>query len=89
MEKTLNDFENADEYIAYLEAEKSRLTNQINAGGSLRLKVSDKGAVSIYGLGRFPVTLYKSQMLRLMAHASQIVQFCKDNDEVLKTKAAA
>jgi hypothetical protein len=52
----------------------------------LRLKVSEKGGVSVYGLGRFPVTLYKEQWVRLLDHADAIKSFLKDNDQVLKAK---
>ena len=55
-------------------------------GGSLRLKVSEKGAVSVYGLGRFPVTLYKEQWKRLLAISDQISAFIRDNDDKLKAK---
>ncbi len=55
-------------------------------GGSLRLKVSEKGAVSVYGLGRFPVTLYKEQWKRLLAISEQITAFIRDNDDKLKAK---
>ena len=50
------------------------------------LKVSEKGAVSVYGLGRFPVTLYKEQWLRLLAMGEEIKAFIEANDERLKTK---
>jgi hypothetical protein len=50
------------------------------------MKVSEKGALSVYGLGRFPVTLYKEQWLKLLAMADDIRAFVKENDERLKTK---
>ena len=53
---------------------------------SSSLKVSEKGAVSVYGLGRFPVTLYKEQWARLLDMADDIRAFIKDNDAKLKTK---
>jgi len=53
-------------------------------GGSIR--VSEKGGVSIYGLGRFPVTLYKEQWLRLLDMADDIRTFIRDNADRLKTK---
>src|SRR4029077_10136193 len=43
------------------------------------LKVSEKGALSVYGLGRFPVTLYKEQWLRLLEHTEEIRAFVRDN----------
>jgi hypothetical protein len=53
----------------------------------LTLKVGEKGGVSLYGLGRWPVTLYKSQWLRLLVHADTIRQFISDNDGRLSEKA--
>lgn len=54
--------------------------------GTLSMKVSEKGALSIYGMGRFPVTLYKEQWLKLLGIADDINKFIKENDERLKTK---
>ena len=50
------------------------------------MKVSEKGALSIYGMGRFPVTLYKEQWLKLLNIADDIKNFIKDNDSKLKAK---
>jgi hypothetical protein len=50
------------------------------------LKVSEKGGLSVYGLGRFPVTLYKEQWVKLLDMADEIRTFIKDNDDKLKTK---
>ncbi len=50
------------------------------------MKVSEKGAVSVYGLGRFPVTLYQEQWLKLLALADEIKEFIADNKERLKVK---
>jgi hypothetical protein len=50
------------------------------------LKVSEKGGVSVYGLGRFPVTLYKEQWLKLLAMADDIWRFIDENAARLKTK---
>jgi hypothetical protein len=66
-----------------LRAENARL-KQRGAAGSLR--VSQKGAVSLYGLGRFPVTLYKEQWLRLLDMADEIRAFIRDHGDELKTK---
>jgi hypothetical protein len=52
----------------------------------MSLKVSEKGGLSVYGLGRFPVTLYKEQWTRLLAMADEIRNFIRDNDSALKTK---
>ena len=53
----------------------------------LSLKVSPKGAVSLYGLGRFPVTLYKEQWLRLLEFTGDVRQFITDHDGELKSKS--
>jgi len=50
------------------------------------MKVSEKGALSVYGMGRFPVTLYKEQWLRLLAMAEAIKAFIEAHDAQLKTK---
>ena len=67
-----------------LKAENERLKNRTSRGVSL--KVSEKGGVSVYGLGRFPVTLYKEQWTRLLDMADDIRTFIKENDARLKTK---
>jgi len=77
---------------AELEAAKARnaqleaLLAAANKPKALTLKVSEKGAVSIYGLGRFPITLYAGQMDRLLAHADTIRTFMKANQALLATK---
>ena len=67
-----------------LRAENERLKNRGARGVSL--KVSEKGGVSVYGLGRFPVTLYKEQWTRLLEMADDIRAFIKDNESKLKAK---
>jgi hypothetical protein len=57
--------------------------------GTLTCKVSAKGAVSVYGLGRFPVTLYKEQWLRLLDKGEDIKSFLTANNASLATKVAA
>ena len=52
----------------------------------MSFKVSEKGGLSVYGLGRFPVTLYKEQWIRLLAMADEIRTFIRENDSALKTK---
>jgi hypothetical protein len=64
------------------EALKTRRT------GAVSLKVSEKGAVSVYGLGRFPVTLYKEQWEKLLNMSDEIKKFIVDNKDRLKTKEA-
>lgn len=56
------------------------------ARGGLTLKVSEKGALSVYGLGRFPVTLYKEQWTRLLDAGDELRAFIVENDPQLKTK---
>ena len=75
-----------------LKAELERLRNEnaaLKKGAStgLRMKVSEKGALSIYGMGRFPVTLYKEQWLKLLGMSDEIRGFIKANDAQLKAKA--
>jgi len=50
------------------------------------MKVSEKGAVSVYGLGRFPVTLYQEQWVKLLATADDIKAFIEENRSKLKVK---
>ena len=54
--------------------------------GALDFKVSEKGGVSVYGLGRFPVTLYYEQWIRLLDQAEQIREFMEANKSQLKMK---
>ncbi len=67
-----------------LKAENERLKGQ--RGRSVSLKVSEKGGVSVYGLGRFPVTLYKEQWAKLLATTDEIRAFIKEHDAELKAK---
>lgn len=75
---------NMQEELERLRAENAALKGGANRGLSLR--VSEKGAVSIYGLGRFPVTLYKEQWEKLLAITDDIKNFIKANESRLKTK---
>lgn len=52
----------------------------------LTIKVSAKGAISIYGFGKWPVTLYRSQMERLMAAKDEVMAFIDANEDLLATK---
>ena len=72
-------YEELQAKIAELEAKQtdhSRIT----------FKVSEKGAVSVYGLGRFPVTLYYQQWLKLLERVSELRQFLDQNKDKLRTK---
>jgi len=70
--------------IERLRAENERLKKSRDA--RLAMKVSEKGALSVYGMGRFPVTLYKEQWLRLLAMAEDIRKFIEANNDNLKSK---
>jgi hypothetical protein len=70
--------------IERLKAENESLKTATRGQGGL--KVSEKGGVSVYGLGRFPVTLYKEQWEKLLGMADQIRHFIAQNDHVLKKK---
>jgi hypothetical protein len=65
--------------LAELEAKQQRT-------GSMSFKVSDKGGVSVYGLGRFPVTLYYEQWVRLLDKAQELREFLEENKGKLKLK---
>ncbi len=73
------------------ELERLRAENQAlkkTSAKGLSLKVSEKGALSVYGLGRFPVTLYKEQWSKLLDMADDIRAFIRANDAQLKAKDA-
>jgi hypothetical protein len=80
--------ETAQEKLARLEAENKALREQMEQRkpGQLRLKVSEKGGLSVYGLGRFPVTLYKEQWTRLLDYADEIRSYLQQHDKELKGK---
>jgi hypothetical protein len=67
-----------------LRAENERLKKSSSKGMSL--KVSEKGGVSVYGLGRFPVTLYKEQWKKLLDMSDDIRSFIEANESQLKSK---
>ena len=67
-----------------LRAENEQLKNRRT--GSVSMKVSEKGAVSVYGLGRFPVTLYQEQWTKLLGLADEIKVFIEENRSKLKVK---
>ncbi|HVR16684.1 MAG TPA: hypothetical protein VMS25_10010 [Candidatus Limnocylindrales bacterium] len=83
--------ETAEQKVARLEAENRALKEQVEQRrtGQLRLKISEKGGLSVYGLGRFPVTLYKEQWIRLLEQTEEIKEFLKENDQQLKVKQSA
>ena len=71
-----------------LKAKLAELEKQVQGRkrGTIDFKVSEKGGVSVYGLGRFPVTLYYEQWVRLLDHAEQIKEFLEENKSRLKMK---
>lgn len=77
-----------EEQLAALQAENAKLKAAAEAKKNVPLsyKVSEKGAVSVYGLGRFPVTLYSQQMNRLLDHADEIRAFMAANQRKLAVK---
>jgi hypothetical protein len=71
------------------EVEKLRAENAAlkkPSAGRVYLKVSEKGGLSVYGLGRFPVTLYREQWEKLLGMSEEIKQFIHENDATLKKK---
>lgn len=72
------------ELIAKLKAENEQLKARSNA--TLRCKVSEKGAVSVIGIGKWPATFYKEQWMKLLAFGEEIKKFIAENDAVLSSK---
>ncbi len=66
-----------------LRTENARLKQR---SGRVSMKVSEKGGLSVYGLGRFPVTLYKEQWAKLLDMADEIREFIRENEPKLKSK---
>jgi len=72
-----------------LKARLSHLEKQVETkkrSGAMEFRVSEKGGVSVYGLGRFPVTLYYEQWNRLLAAADELKVFLEENKSKLKLK---
>jgi len=69
--------------LAALETENKNLKTK---GPALKMKVGQKGGASLYGLGRFPVTLYKDQWKALLGYTDSIRAFLEDNDELMTEK---
>ncbi len=78
------DQNNMESELARLRAENEALKKGKEKGLSLR--IGAKGGLSVYGLGRFPVTLYKEQWLRLLDMAGEIRAFIEANGEKMKSK---
>jgi len=81
-----------EQELAQLRAENAKLklkqTAKTSEAGRLSFQVSQKGAVSLYGMGRFPVTLYGEQWIKLAAILPEILEFIKENDDKLTKKPA-
>ena len=71
--------------IERLRAENEKLKKPTTRG-QMSLKVSEKGGLSVYGLGRFPVTLYREQWEKLLGMGDEIRAFIQENDAQLKKK---
>jgi hypothetical protein len=72
-----------------LKARLADLEKQVDSKkktGAMEFRVSEKGGVSVYGLGRFPVTLYYEQWTRLLDAAPDLKTFIEDNKSKLKLK---
>ena len=78
--------ENLKAEIERLKSENEELKTKKKKNSELTFKVSAKGAVSVYGMGRFPVTLYKEQWERLLERTEDIKEFIKENEESLTVK---
>jgi hypothetical protein len=69
-----------------LKARLAELERKGTRAGNLEFRVGEKGGVSVYGLGRFPVTLYYEQWVRLLDAAKDLRAFLEDNKDKLKLK---
>ena len=85
LKKNQDDLATLQEQIATLKAELKE--KKKNTPRALSLKVSQKGALSVYGLGRFPVTLYPGQMARLLSIKEEIETFIADNKDSFSYKS--
>lgn len=78
--------ENLKAELERLKQENAELKKTKTKSKEITFKVSQKGAVSVYGMGRFPVTLYKEQWNRLLAKKEELLEFIQENDADLTTK---
>ena len=85
LKKNQDDLATLQEQIATLKAELKE--KKKNTPKALSLKVSQKGALSVYGLGRFPVTLYPTQFTRLLSIKEEIETFIADNKDSFSYKS--
>jgi hypothetical protein len=80
------DQDTTESELARLRAENQQLKAQQRTSGGLTFKISAKGAVSVYGLGRFPVTLYQEQWDKLFSRLDDLKRFIEENRDQLKKK---
>lgn len=78
--------ETIQQKVLRLEAENAAMATRLAARSHLALKVSEKGAVSLYGIRRFPVTFYKSEWERIIGHVDQVKAFIEVNAASLSVK---
>ena len=81
-----NDMPTESELKAELERLRAENESLKRPRGQMSLKVSEKGALSVYGMGRFPVTLYREQWEKLLEMKDIILHFIQENDHLLKKK---
>jgi hypothetical protein len=82
----MNEDTKLKEELERLKAENEQLKAKKKTSSELSFKVSQKGALSVYGLGRFPVTLYKEQWERLLAKVDELQDFMKSHESELRTR---
>ena len=80
------DMESMKAELERLKAENNALKSSAPKPKEITMKVSPKGALSVYGMGRFPVTLYKEQWVKLMDKKEDIISFIEEHDGELATK---
>lgn len=76
----------AEQELAFLRAENAKLKSAAPKDRALSLKVSTKGAISLYGMGRFPVTLYAEQWIKVFGVQKEVVDFIATNHAILAKK---
>jgi hypothetical protein len=84
IEDSMSEAEDLKAELERLKAENEHLKSQ--RGRAVSLKVSEKGGVSVYGMGRFPITLYKEQWTKLLDMADEIRTFIRENESKLKAR---
>jgi len=83
----MSDDEDMKAELERLRAENAAL--KVRGARGVTMKVSEKGGLSVYGLGRFPVTLYQEQWLKLLDLGEDIRAFIRENEGHLKRKESA